>query len=103
MNLAEHCYKKVTENGGIIEQPANSIMFELLGIHPQISIDQKWFGFRARKTTWLYLNKVTLLSHPITFDAATHSVEKLTSTMRSRQTLQFSQWLVNSVRTSLYK
>lgn len=101
MELAEHCLNAIHNNCGILEQPAYSIMFELLGIQPTISVDQKWFGFRARKQTWLYLYNVELISHPITFDAATHKVENLTSSMRARQTIEFSQWLVDSVRCSI--
>jgi hypothetical protein len=101
IQLARHCYDICQINGGIIEQPAHSIMFDYLGIKPTMEVWQSWFGFRAKKRTWLYCDKVTLLPAPITFDLSTHSVEKLSSTMRARQTLQFSQWLVNSVRTSI--
>lgn len=99
-HLAEHCLTIVNRNSGIIEQPAHSIMFEFLGIKPTIEIWQSWFGFRARKETWLYCKDITLLPPPISFNTPTHSVEKLTSTMRSRQTLAFSQWLIDSVITT---
>jgi hypothetical protein len=99
--LARHCYDMVNLYGGILEQPAYSIMFDYLGIKPTYSLDQNWFGYRARKKTWLYLKNVSLDKHPLSFDAITHNVTKTTSTMRARQPKQFCKYLINSVRNSI--
>lgn len=100
LELAKHCLHIVKKNSGIIEQPANSILFSLLNITPTIEVWQSWFGFRAKKRTWLYCWNIKLLPTPISFNAPTHNVERLTSSMRARQTPAFSEWLINSVLSS---
>lgn len=99
--LAWRCLDFVTRNGGVLEHPAYSTFFAEAGIKPTIAIDQSWFGFPARKVTWLYFHKCSPLQHPISFDLARTNVEGMTSTMRSRMPEAFCSWLVRSVRLTL--
>lgn len=78
---------KVRANGGILEHPAGSRLFEKMlipldGSPDQyggfvISINQHWFGFKAKKRTYLYIvgcSRSQLPQLPLNFDAITHSV-----------------------------
>lgn len=67
--LAHFCCDQVERNGGIFEHPQGSSFFKERGIKPTISIDQFWFGFPARKRTWLYFQKCKPIAHPLRFDA----------------------------------
>lgn len=92
-NLAFFCLEKVKANGGIFEHPANSSFFREAGIRPTISVDQFWFGFPARKPTWLYFSDCEPLPVPLRFDARETTVSKLWSNQRSITTVNFALWL----------
>ena len=98
LHLAEFCVSKVYENGGILEHPEGSLLFKKYGIpRSQIrSVDQSWFGFPARKVTWLWCNGVSLDSFPI-FGFVEKGVQDIHTSMRSRMPLSMCNWLVNSV------
>lgn len=91
--LAAFCLDKVKQNGGIFEHPAHSSFFKYAGIKPTISIDQFWWGFPAKKPTWLYFHDVELLPVPLRFDAIETNVRKMWSTQRSITTESFALWL----------
>jgi hypothetical protein len=64
-DLARFAIKKVRGNGGVLEHPAFSDLWEdqNLPVNPgtdqyggfTVSIDQHWFGHKAKKPTWLYI------------------------------------------------
>jgi hypothetical protein len=73
--------------GGVVEHPRSSRLFKYMNIpldgSPDkfggylISVDQFWFGHRARKATLLYIvgcPKSKLPALPLKFDAVTHTV-----------------------------
>lgn len=99
--LAFFCLHKVLANGGVFEHPEGSTFFEVAGITPTHSVDQCWFGFPARKRTWLFFHKCKPLPYPLSFDVPRTKVEKITSTMRSRMPEAFCSWLINSVRQTI--
>lgn len=86
--LAIHCTNIIQNNGGILEHPAWSKLWEIkqLPIPGQpadrfggisISIDQSWFGFDCKKNTWLYIVGIKLKDLPlipISFDAITKTI-----------------------------
>lgn len=85
--LAIWAIQKVRTNGGILEHPAGSRLFNKMLIpldgSPDrtggfvISINQHWFGFQAQKRTYLYIvgcSRSQLPSYPLSFDAITHSI-----------------------------
>lgn len=64
--LAWFCLQKVLRNGGIFEHPAGTSFFKEAGIQKNIySVDQSWWGFPARKRTYLFFHKVKPLPMPI--------------------------------------
>lgn len=78
---------KVRQNGGVLEHPAGSRLFRKMLIPLDgsldnyggfvISIDQHWFGFKARKKTYLYIVGCSRSQIPqltLSFNAITHSV-----------------------------
>ncbi len=97
-DLAWFCLDKVNSNGGIFEHPANSSFFKEAGIKPSICIDQFWFGFPARKKTWLYFSKCKPLQTPIRFDAIETDVRSMWSTDRSTTTKEFALWLIQCIQ-----
>lgn len=96
--LAWFCLEKVKANGGIFEHPSGSDFFKAAGIKPTISIDQNWFGFPARKRTYLYFHGYKPIAHPLTFTYATRTVESMGQEARSIMPLQFCQWLVDCLK-----
>lgn len=93
-NLAWFCFWKVQVNGGIFEHPHGSSFFDTVGVKPTLCIDQSWFGFPARKRTWLYFSKCKPLAYPLSFDAVARSVPQLGKEARSKTTLHLARWLV---------
>jgi hypothetical protein len=96
-DLAIFCLEKINRNGGILEHPAGSTFFKYAGIKPTISIDQHWFGFPARKRTYLYFVGCKPLSFPLNFDLSRSKVQLLHSSKRSDTTIFFAKWLINSI------
>lgn len=100
LQLAEFCFNQVTKNGGILEHPAGSSLFEFLKIPKSklISVNQHWFGFPARKNTLLYFHNYKPLSFPLSFDAITRTVESIHSEDRSIMPPAFCSYLINCIR-----
>lgn len=101
--LAYHCLKIVIRNGGIFEHPMGSSFFKEVGIKPTLSVDQHWFGYAARKRTWLYFAQVRPLALPLNFDCVQISdITKMSydSGDRSRTTEHFATWMLESIRRS---
>jgi len=103
-DLAFFCLEKVQQNGGILEHPRGSSFFKVAGITPTISINQSWFGFPARKTTYLYFHGYKPLPHPLSFDPPSRSVQRMWGAggERSRQPLAFCEWLIKSIERGCY-
>lgn len=97
--LAWFCLEKVKRNGGILEHPAGSSFFAAAGIKPTISVDQIWWGFPARKRTYLYFVGCRPLSFPLSFDLPKTTVQNMDKKKRSRMTVAFCQWLVDCIKT----
>lgn len=87
LETAYFAVKTVQQNGGILEHPAGSTLWQAAGL-PQpgyrdqhggytICIDQSWFGHRARKKTLLYIvgiHQNALPPIPIKFDTISHVI-----------------------------
>ena len=99
IDIALHCVEMVRRNGGILEHPEGSTLFKHCGITQHIySVDQSWFGYPAKKTTWLWFNGYKPAAIPLMFEARTNRLARLSHPARSITTLAFNQWLVNSIR-----
>jgi len=101
-NLALLCWEFVQLNGGILEHPAGSSLFNYVNADKNkiFSVNQSWWGFPAAKKTYLYCNNVQLTNYSLSFNAIEKKVHQLNHRMRSRQTLEFCNFLVKSVQES---
>lgn len=110
--LAMWAIQKVRTNGGILEHPAGSRLFKKMlipldGSPDQtggfvVSINQHWFGFKAKKRTYLYIvgcSRSQLPALPLSFDAITHSVSssrnylELDKSKHSETVPKLCEWL----------
>lgn len=109
--LAFHCLKYVIRNGGIFEHPAGSSFFKEAGIVKNIySVDQSWWGFEARKRTYLFFSKCKPLAMPFPETIPSLYVAPPSSTRpntwhnrhmkkseRSTTILPFAYWMIDCI------
>ena len=118
--LAIWSVSRVRRFGGVVEQPAGSKLWEFLNLPLpgssydifggfSISIDQHWFGHKAKKNTWLYIKGCSLSDlppYPMNFDCVTHclntssknsKLKELAKNKRSYTPILFAKWLVEVV------
>jgi hypothetical protein len=102
--------------GGVLEHPASSSLWTFAGLptpgsvpDPQggfsISVDQHWWGHKARKSTWLYIvgiNHLDIPAYPISLDAVTNRLGKsyrgkkeISKAGREQTPELFAKWLVD--------
>lgn len=85
--LAVWAVRQVRRYGGVLEHPEASALWKEmrlpLGLERDLwggytlSVDQFWFGHRARKRTWLYIVGIdpnVLPQYPLRMDAIMHTV-----------------------------
>lgn len=95
-NLAVICYEKVMQNGGILEHPAGSHLFNYVNADWSkiVSVDQHWWNFPGRKRTYLLFHNVKPLSFPLNFNSIPGDISNtLHSSARELTTLSFNKWL----------
>lgn len=99
--LANFCFDKVLENGGIFEHPAGSSFWKYRGVSNQVvSVNQFWFGFPTEKRTYLYFSKCAPIEMPLNFNAVERKFQNLTNKQRSESTPQFIEWCVSCIRSA---
>lgn len=113
--LAYFCLNKVIRNGGIFEHPMGSSFFKEAGVEKNIySVDQSWWGFPCRKTTYLFFHKVKPLPFPVLQNIPTKVLgvysglsdirkkerKELSKKERSTTVLSFAQYLINCIENS---
>lgn len=118
--LAFFAVDKVRENGGVLEHPESSRLWEEYDLPPAggygeyddfggwtLPVSQYWWGHKAEKRTWLYicgLEPRSLPDFPILFGEASHTVSaskrksglkrpELSKADRERTPQPFAQWL----------
>lgn len=98
-NLALFCWEYVNQNGGCLEHPQGSALFKYVGANRSqiVSINQNWFGFPSRKTTYIYFAKCEPERYPLSFDRPLRTTTSLHSKDRSIMPLMMCKWLVHSV------
>lgn len=119
--LAYFCLVEFKRWGGIFEHPESSAIWDEFDWPEETlfyKVDQHWWGFPARKKTILAFYQCKPISHPLNFDAVQYTVAKSRSdskngqanrlpemkkSQRSVTTLEFNQWLVDSIRQTLLK
>lgn len=111
--LAFFCLNKVIRNGGIFEHPAGSTFFKEAGITKNLySVDQVWWGFPARKRTYLFFHGCKPLPVPLFNSIPTHVVTisrggfkwpEMKKSERSTTTLSFANWMISSINESFFR
>ena len=112
--IAPWCVERVVQNGGILEHPAHSRLWDELSLplpgSPyygglwSLEIHQYWFGYENRKKTWLLINGISPAAipsipyrlHPGTGDRKRW--QNMTNHQRLRTPLLFAEWLVEVAR-----
>jgi len=101
--LAPFCWDLVKKHGGIFEHPEGSQFIKLIRKDTAARFyrfDQSWFGFPAKKSTILAF----VDCYPATYKAlgfVSRKVSSLHSHDRSKMTLEFCQFLVNSIQPEI--
>lgn len=95
--------------GGVLEHPAHSRLFSLIGVSPGqrcrlggwvLPIRQQWFGHPARKDTWLYIKGVEparVPRMPLVLGEASRTVESQCRADREKTPRDLAQWLLELV------
>lgn len=98
-DLAAFCFHLVKLNGGVFEHTACSSFFKFIGadFSKIISVNQSWWGFPAKKPTYLYFENCKPLSYPLSFDLVQKKVSQMSYKKRSIMPLGFCKWLVECV------
>jgi len=104
-DLAFFAINAVRTNGGVLEHPWLSTLWDVAGLPEPgridewggwtLPIDQNWFGHRARKRTRLYIVGVTpqqIPEMPIVLGEATHTVGLWSGRDRSRCRPSIAKW-----------
>lgn len=110
--LANFCLDELKKYGGIFEHPAGSDVFRELD-WPEggkiYSVDQSWWGFPARKRTYLFFYKCKPIAHPLNFEpvmfvvASSKNVKRpeMKKSQRAITPIEFNQWLVDCIRATM--
>lgn len=115
--LGLFCARMVRENGGVLEQPAHSVLFTAAGLPKpgslstetgfSIEVSQYWFGDSREKATWLYFSGLSPLEVPqmpirLKPDGGDRRIWQLMSSknQRERTPLAFAEWLVQCARSA---
>lgn len=98
--LAPFCLDKVNTNGGIFEHPDSSDIWKQYDISKGqlIEVWLSWFGFEARKRTFLYFVKCKPITMPISFNAWTNRVSNMSARKRETTPKAMAEWLVQCIR-----
>lgn len=120
--LAVWAVLRMWRYGGVLEHPAGSKLWSFMNLaRPgqrydshggfSVSLNQSWFGYPAKKNTWLYVvgcDISELPEMPLCFNAITKTVsgsknrnvlKELSHTERSRTTLLFNKYLIAVLNT----
>lgn len=104
--IALFCWEKVNQNGGILEHPLGSSLFNYVNADKKkiYLVHQHIFGFAAQKPTLLYCHNINILpipSHMPGVYADLKNVNEITANLRSRMTSRFCVYLIKSLLNEL--
>jgi len=126
--LALWAVEKVRANGGVLEHPEMSRLWKAIplpkpGARPDkwggytIAVDQRWWGHRANKMTWLYIvgtPQEEIPAHLVRYDPRTHCIKahnkttsrnahkkRLPTSEREHTPVAFAEWLLQIARRSI--
>ncbi|MBK7337822.1 MAG: hypothetical protein IPJ00_17425 [Saprospirales bacterium] len=115
--LALWAVRQIRKHGGVLEHPEGSSLWKDLGLPcgtqrdkwggHSLSVDQSWFGHRARKRTWLYIVGVepskippyTMNFQPVMFNVNSslrkgRKLPEISKAEREATPPDFARWLV---------
>ena len=104
--LAQFCFDIVVSNGGIFEHPADSLFLKSVTLpdHCKLyEVEGRWFGFPARKRTWLVFSKCKPATMPMNFDMVQYSLGRrrlkkdLPKSMRSETPIPMIDFFIDSL------
>lgn len=109
-DLGAFAIAAVRRNGGVLEHPAGSKLFDLIDVRPGrrcslggwvLPVWQSWFGHVARKSTWLYIvgvepSEVPRL--PLVLGHAAGRVERQCAAHRELTPPAMADWLIDLAR-----
>ncbi len=110
--LGFFCVDVLRREGGVLEHPAFSLLFEAAGL-PEvgqckrgmftIEVWQSWFGYPVKKRTWLCFSGVNLEKIKIPFCLTPQNGHRavfasMSKRQRSETVPQFARWLVALAR-----
>ena len=115
--LARWCVRMVIENGGVLEQPADSLLWTDQNLPVpnapaedpflySVYVEQSWFGYATRKPTWVLVAGVPrhqLPALPFNFHAQSLALGKGSAFARSRTMQGFADWLCQTARASWWQ
>jgi hypothetical protein len=116
MQLGTFCVRMVRQHGGVLEHPAKSHLFDATGMPVPnaapdkyggwtLYVEQRWFGYMARKATWLYIvgvPKRSIPPIPFFWDSIINGRKHWqgSKSARSRTMLPFARFLCQIARLS---
>lgn len=112
IDAGRKCVDLLLDCGGVLEQPAGSLLFERFGLPLPgcsrgslwtVEVWQAWWGYPLRKATWLCFCGVPRgqVHFPLRLHArgSDRRAEQLMShAARSRTTVSFAEWLISCAR-----
>lgn len=112
--LGVWCCDQLRECGGVLEQPAGSLLFDAAGLpkpgERQADLEtlyvwQAWWGYPVKKGTWLCFSKVDVdkLEIPLRLHAAGRDRRRfqvMSHTQRSATCPALAEWLVDAARSA---
>lgn len=115
--LAVFAVAKVRENGGVLEHPASSTLWLVLGLPKPhetadkfggftLEVNQCDWGHRAQKKTWLYVVGCTVPAMPPpgkptgVVHSRTRSLPQISKPEREHTPINFANWLVQLAKTA---
>ena len=115
-SLGKWAVEIVIRNGGVLEQPAGSLLWKACNLpmpaepaNPwlyTIYVEQQWFGYATRKPTWLLIAGVPrcyLPPMPFNLVKAHKDRRNLSSAGRSRTMKSFAEWLCQIAQSSWWQ
>jgi hypothetical protein len=98
--IASFVIDKLRRNGGILEQPARSLMREIYSLGNPFYVDQGWFGYPLSKPTWLWFFDCE--PKPLPYKLGLKSLGKEFANMsyyqRSATPRLFAEYLISCVK-----
>jgi hypothetical protein len=114
--LGRACVRAVIKNGGVLEQPAGSKLFEDMSLpvpnQPAdpflftLYIEQLWFGYPLKKPTWLLISgvpKSQIPEMPFHLGEPRANFDMMTTFQRSRTVKPLAEWLCAIARASWWQ